>query len=313
MVLRKKRKVRKKTSRKNKPSIQLGRLLTVILLLLVLAVSVCAVGYVIFFQTVLAADIAANSYDTVVFEEPNPPDHDTSAAQATTVPTDELPKVAIIFDDLGYDNLLAERLLSYPIELTYSFLPFAPYTEKLEKKASQSGKTIFLHLPLEPKGKNWHPGPGALMVDDSPATQLAKLQECLDRVPHAVGINTHMGSRYTEHRDAMTRLMEEIGRRSLIFVDSYTTAASEGLKAAQKKRIPSGRRQIFLDNILTEKVICEQMTKLVEIAEQQGTSIGIAHPHQVTVDTIAKCAGKFTSRVQYVNVQEVLRGESGSE
>ncbi|MGW8193960.1 MAG: divergent polysaccharide deacetylase family protein [Desulforhopalus sp.] len=308
MILRKKRKVRKKTSarKKKKTSIPVGRICAAVLLLVILIVSVCAVGYVIFFQTAFAADSVTADGDTVVFEEPNPPDHDSPGAPLPTVLLDELPKVAIIVDDLGYDERLAEKLLSSPLELTYSFLPFAPYTAKLEKKASMSGKTIFLHLPLEPKDKKWHPGPGALMLADSPEIHLAKLQECLKRVPHAIGVNTHMGSRFTEDGEAMAGLMEEIDRRSLLFVDSYTTAASEGLHAARKKGIPSGRRHIFLDNTVTVPAICRQMAALVELAEQQGWSIGIAHPHAVTVEAIARCADNFRSRVRFVDIREVL-------
>ncbi|MFW2366863.1 MAG: divergent polysaccharide deacetylase family protein [Desulforhopalus sp.] len=268
--------------------------------------SVCAAGYVIFFRAAFAFESGPTLNADVVFEEPDPPHHIGDLDRKSTVPDSELPRVAIIFDDIGHDKVLGEKLLSSPMELTYSFLPFAPFTEELEQLASLAGKTIFLHLPLEPKSKEWDPGPGALLLDDSPEEQIAKFKKCLDRVPHAIGVNTHMGSLYTEDAEAMQSLMREVDRRSLLFVDSYTSASSFGLKSARELGVTSGRRHVFLDNVLDEEKICNQLSTLVLLAEKQGWAIGIAHPHQVTVAAIDSCSKKFSARVQYVNIKDLL-------
>lgn len=310
MAVRKKRSIRKKTVKKKRNSfIRTGRFFTFILLLFMLIFSVCAAGYVIFFRAAFAFEPQPEKNSNVIFEEPDPPGHEGKGDQKPAVLDSDMARVAIIFDDIGHDKHLGERLLSFPIELTYSFLPFAPFTEELEQAAYLAGKTIFLHLPLEPKSKEWDPGPGALLLTDSPKEQVAKLDRCLARVPHAVGINTHMGSYYTEDAVAMRRLMREIGRRSLLFIDSYTSAASLGLQTARQEGVRSDRRHVFLDNVLDGEKICEQLSNLVSLAEQQGWGIGIAHPHQVTLGAIDTCAGRFADRVQYVNIEQLLRSE----
>jgi len=217
----KKRTPQKARNRKKSRTEKFLRLLPSILLLLLLAFSLCAAGYVIFFRTVVAGEIPPEMVSNTPSEiaENNQgssqqesrvhsvhhPDHPVLAATQRN-----LPKVAIIIDDLGYDEAIGKELLNFPIELTYSFLPFAPHTRKLERLAHRAGKTVFLHLPLEPKDSTFNPGPGALYLSDSPETQKEKLAKCLQEVPHAVGINNHMGSAFTEDRCAMANIMEMI-------------------------------------------------------------------------------------------------------
>ena len=327
MIQQNKRRLRKKVGKKkNKRSFSLTRLCAFLVVFLLLVVSVCAVGYVIFFRTVFAQEILPALKSAIVFEEPNPPVHADQVVEPvgpvkSVIPAEPvekeviartpearpvLPKVAIIMDDMGYDETVGEQLLQFPVELTYSFLPFAPYTRKLENLAFLAGKTVFLHLPLEPKGTTYSPGPGALFLHDSPEMQLDKLAKCLQEVPHAVGVNNHMGSYFTEDKSAMTTLIHEMKERSLMFVDSFTTPGSVALQVAKAASVKSAGRSVFLDNTLDEGSICYQLEKLVVIAERRGWAIGIAHPHRVTVSAIEVCNGKYRGRVEYVGVSEVL-------
>ena len=155
-------------------------------LTMLVVVSVFAAGYVIFFRTVFAGEIPTNPQSGIVFEEPDPPDHEEPVSDLPdegTLPEKKLPKVAIIIDDLGYHELIGDKLLNFPITLSYSFLPFAPHTGKQELFAFNSGKTVLLHLPLEPKLPHWDPGPGALLLSDSPELQKEKFEQALDAVP----------------------------------------------------------------------------------------------------------------------------------
>jgi polysaccharide deacetylase 2 family uncharacterized protein YibQ len=307
MAALKNKKRKKRVSKKKKgSSLNVTRLFSFLFLLVLLAVSICTVGYVIFFRTVFAQEILPSLKSSIIFEEPNPPGHAEVAVKEDISRKPQLPKVAIIIDDMGYHELIGQKLLSLPVELTYSFLPFAPHTKTQEEVAYVAGKSILLHLPLQPKDSAWDPGPGALFLDDSPEIKKEKFKKCLREVPHAIGVNNHMGSRYTEDVPAMTLLLDEIDARSLYFVDSYTTSGSVGLSLAKQLEIKSARRHVFLDNILTEDEICKQLDLLVGVAEKNGWGIGIAHPHEVTLNAISNCVETFSSRVQFVRVEDVL-------
>ena len=307
----KKRSPQKAKSRKKSRTEKFIRLLPSILLLLLLAFSLFAAGYVIFFRTVVAGEIPLEMVsnmpsDTSRSNEDSSQQerrmhsvhHPLSATQRN------LPKVAIIIDDMGYDEAIGKELLNFPIELTYSFLPFAPHTRKLERLAHRAGKTVFLHLPLEPKDSTFNPGPGALYLSDSPETQKEKLAKCLQEVPHAVGINNHMGSAFTEDRLAMANIMEVIKGRSLMFVDSYTTPRTVGLQTARQVMVESFGRSVFLDNEVDEEKICRQLEKLVLHAEKNGRAIGIGHPHRETMSAVNRCGDLYLNRVWYVGIRE---------
>ncbi|MFH0783245.1 MAG: divergent polysaccharide deacetylase family protein [Pseudomonadota bacterium] len=316
---KKKRSTKKARSRNKTGSFNLIRVLSYTIFLLLLVFSVCAVGYVIFFRTVVAQEIPPALRGDIVFEEPDPPVHKDDLAEKSggdrgeevvkekpAKKKAELPMVAIIIDDLGYDEDLWEELLKFPIELTYSFLPFAPYTRKLERLTYRAGKTVFLHLPLEPKNSKFNPGPGALYLQDSPEMLREKLAKCLQEVPHAMGVNNHMGSTFTEDRPAMTNIIHELKERSLMFVDSFTTSGSVGLKVARQAAVKSIGRSVFLDNVLDEEKICDRLEQLVIQSEKNGRAVGIGHPHRETVNAVLRCGEKYMNRVQYVGVRDVL-------
>lgn len=313
-----KRQLKKAVNRDNTKLSKLPRIVSVIALLCFLVFSVCAVGYVVFFGTVLAQEIPQNSNNDLAFEEPaSSPREEMSPTKVAvgkvveveegqrTLQKPDLPKVAIIIDDLGYDEAIGLQLLKFPIELTYSFLPFAPYTRKLERLAHRAGKTVFLHLPLEPKDSSFNPGPGALYLSDSQETQRVKLAKSLEEVPHAVGINNHMGSAFTENGDAMTGIMHDLKERSLMFVDSLTTPGSIGLKVAGQTAVKSIGRSVFLDNVQDEGKICAQLELLVKLSEKYGRAVGIGHPHQTTLNAISRCSGPYKRTIQFVGVREI--------
>ena len=321
MVTRKKarRRSRKKPAKKQWLFPSMGRLLVFLLLFFALIFSLCTAGYVIFFRTVFAQEIMPVLKNSIVFEEPDPPvlqeepklpvvekEVFTNIEHERAVKNLQLPKIAVIIDDIGYNLEIGKQLIEMPLELTVSFLPFAPFTKQLEGAAYNLGKTVFLHLPLQPQASQYHPGPGALMLKDSLEVQKEKLQRCLDEVPHAVGVNNHMGSLFTENRIAMDRLMATLSDKSLVFVDSYTTAASVGLKSAREHGVKSSRRHVFLDNTLNREHICRQLEKLVDIARKKGAAIGIAHPHEMTLKALKSCASIYESDVLYVSVLDVL-------
>lgn len=295
----------------------LKRILTFLFLLAFLTISLVTVSYVIFFRTVFAQQILTSEDIDIIFEEPNPPEHEDSFEIPATEPrhedniTDEqadiLPKVAIIIDDMGYHEDLGRRLVDLPIEMTYSILPYAPYSKQLEQYAHYQNKTILLHLPLEPRDNHWHPGAGALYLEDPPEIQLEKLEACLEKTQYAVGVNNHMGSRFSADEPAMRRILEHLKERSLIFIDSYTTAESVGLTIARELGIKSSRRHVFLDNILDTTVICNELSKLVDYAEKYGAAVGIGHPHEVTYEAIMQCSSQYLDRIEYVGATDVVQ------
>lgn len=194
------------------------------------------------------------------------------------------PKIAIIIDDLGYDESLAREFIDLDLPLTLSILPFTPYTGSIAHRARQGGREVMLHLPMEPRSyPRLNPGDGVLLVSMERDTILKVLDMDLSEIPFVAGVNNHMGSRFTENKEKMMVVLGELKRRGLYFVDSKTSRNSVAFDLAKQIEIRTARRDIFLDNDLSEGSLGVQMDRLLNLARHRGQAIGIGHPHKETL------------------------------
>ena len=107
------------------------------------------------------------------------------------------PLVAIVIDDVGIDRPRSKRAWELPGPLTMSFLPYAKDLREQARAARARGHELMLHLPMEPTGRA-DPGPNALLVSLSDAELKQRTLAALDSFDGYVGVNNHMGSRFTD-------------------------------------------------------------------------------------------------------------------
>ena len=98
-----------------------------------------------------------------------------------------------------------------------------------------------------------------------------------------LGINNHMGSALTQKVVPMAWTMEVLRDRDLFFVDSRTTQNTQAQNMAKLFGIDNAARQVFLDNIPSEKHMMFRLMQLIKIAKQSGQGIAIAHPYPETI------------------------------
>lgn len=197
---------------------------------------------------------------------------------------EETYKIAIIIDDLGNNLNRGRTLIDMPYQLTYSFLPKRPYSERLANMAASSGKEVMVHLPMQSSGR-LDLGYGALTLELTQKEFQETVQISIDSVPHARGVNNHMGSLLTRHPGHMTWLMEVLSTRNdnLYFVDSKTTALTVASQIAKEHYIPNISRDVFLDSSNHEDDIKRQLKYLKKIAARKGYAVAIGHPYTSTI------------------------------
>jgi uncharacterized protein len=203
------------------------------------------------------------------------------------------PKIAIVIDDLGADLARTDRAMALPKEVALSFLPYADASPWLSAEAARKSHEVLLHMPMEAEGEH-NPGPDALTVGLAPAEILRRLDAALARVPGAIGINNHMGSRFTADRTGLVAVAEDLARRHLLFFDSRTTTATQVVPVARAFGVASAGRDVFLDDEETAGAVQTQLAELEARARAQGVAIAIGHPHDVTLQALAQ----WTSRAQ---------------
>lgn len=193
------------------------------------------------------------------------------------------PLIAIVIDDMGLDLRRSARAIKLPGPLTLSFLPYGRDLPQQTATAHGKGHELMVHVSMQPEGTGNNPGPNALTVDLTPEEIKNRLDWALAAFPGYVGINNHMGSRFTANRAGMAAVMAELKARGLLFLDSRTGQNSVGMSTAAAYEVPHAARHVFLDNEISAAEVTRQLAETERIARQAGFAVAIGHPHDVTL------------------------------
>ncbi|WP_044478092.1 divergent polysaccharide deacetylase family protein [Paenibacillus antibioticophila] len=190
----------------------------------------------------------------------------------------EEPRIAIIIDDFGNDMGGSDEMLQLGIPMTVAVMPFLPTTAEDAERAHQQGYDVLVHLPLEPKhGKPEWLGPGAIMASMSDEEVRSKVEAAVANVPHAVGINNHMGSKITGDKRVMGIILDVCREQGLFFVDSKTNYRSVVDELCRERGLPVLENSIFLDDVSSTGHVTAQLRKAEQLAREQNSCITIGH------------------------------------
>ncbi|WP_296188022.1 divergent polysaccharide deacetylase family protein [Pseudomonas sp. UBA1879] len=222
------------------------------------------------------------------------PDSDASPAKVAYL--------SLIIDDLGQSPERDNRALALPGPVTLAIMPDTPHATDFARQAHKAGKTVMLHMPMDPAT-----GPYAWRPD-LPLPELeARLNAALLKVPYAAGINNHEGSRMTAEPVAMSWLVGELQRRHLFFVDSRTSAKTVAAAEAQKIGLASVSRDVFLDDTRTAEAISTQLQTAIKLAHKQGSAVMIGHPYPVTLEVLERELPKLKAQgIEWVELRHMI-------
>lgn len=221
------------------------------------------------------------------------------------------PKLAIVIDDMGGIMDTARRAARLPAGITLSFFPWSAPGVELARQAHAAGHEIMIHVPMEAQlhgTQVMHPGPDALTVGMAPAEVARVLEKNLVPLKDvAVGINNHMGSRFTEWQPGMRAVLTVLQREGLLFLDSKTAAPTATQAAAQGLDLPVVTRDVFLDHDPAAAAVRVELNKAVALAKKKGAALAIGHPLPQTLDVLeAELPAIVSSGVVLVPVTQLL-------
>ncbi|MDP6843306.1 MAG: divergent polysaccharide deacetylase family protein [Rhodospirillales bacterium] len=197
-------------------------------------------------------------------------------------------KIAIVIDDAGIDRKRTRRAISLPGPLTIAFLVYANDVAKQAKAAAAAGHELLVHVNMEAESRAVDPGPNVLLRNVEPDVNLKRLNWQLGRFTGFVGVNNHMGSKFTSDPENMTLVLRELKRRGLLFLDSRTSPKSVGARIALSMGIRTAVRDVFLDNQPELAAVRRNLAKTEKIARRTGSAIAIGHPRDATLDILAE-------------------------
>lgn len=221
------------------------------------------------------------------------------------------PRLVIIFDDMGLDKSAFREVMAMPGPVTLSFLPYANDVQPLVNEARRRGDDILLHLPMEPSGSA-DPGPHSLGVGMKSDAMFDELLWNLGRFDGYVGVNNHMGSRFTRDEQAMKRVLSLLDQRGLFFLDSLTTGGSAVPRAAAAVGAETYARDVFLDAEPGAGAVQRQLALAEAIALKTGYAIVICHPRRETLDIIGPWLTTAPARGFELATISGIRGHSAN-
>jgi uncharacterized protein len=221
-------------------------------------------------------------------------------------------ELAIVIDDLGNNMKGTSEMMELPITLTVAIMPFLPTTITDAEMANKYGHEVIVHLPMEPKsGKRSWLGPGAITTDLSNKEIRKRVEAAIKEVPHAVGMNNHMGSRATENERVMRIVMEVCKEHGFFYLDSKTTGKSVAGKLANEIGVPYVENNIFFDDIYTTAHITKQADRLAEKLVKSERIIAIGHvgvPGPKLVTVLKEYIPLYKQKAEIVPLSELIPG-----
>jgi len=210
--------------------------------------------------------------------------------------------MSIIIDDLGQSPDRDSRTLALPGPVTMAIMPDTPHASDFARQAHKAGKTVILHMPMDPATGPyaWHPG---IAIEEL----ARRLDAALAKVPYAAGINNHMGSRMTAQREPMAWLMGELQQRHLFFVDSRTSAATVAAAEAQRIGLAHVSRDVFLDDVRTTEAITGQLQQGIALARKQGSAVLIGHPYPQTLEVLERALPQLKGQgIELIRLSQMI-------
>jgi polysaccharide deacetylase 2 family uncharacterized protein YibQ len=222
------------------------------------------------------------------------------------------PMIAIVLDDVGAAPSDVPGALGLPAPITLSIMTYAPNAAKIAIEAHRAGHEIMVHVPMEPINRDADPGKNALLTNLSADEIARRLDWGLAQFQGYVGINNHMGSKFTQNAAGMRVVLEALKARGLLFLDSRTIAKSVGDALAAEIGVTHLQRDVFLDDVIDEADIMKELARTEAIARKHGVAIAIGHPHRDTVEALRLWIPEAEARgFVLVPISQIAKKRSG--
>ncbi len=215
------------------------------------------------------------------------------------------PLAAIIIDDMGQRPALEKKFFSLGLRLNFSFLPYAPFTPQLAKEAHERGFEVLVHLPLE--AGNHEQAKGMISLKMGREETKRRMRQAIARVPFAVGVNHHEGSKFTENKLHTRWLLEEVASLGLFYVDSRTTPKTVVPQVARSLGLPFAERRVFLDHRVREEEVEKAIERFILRAKRKGPTVAIGHPHEATLKALRAKRERLKKELELVPMSEFIR------
>ncbi|HEY1863984.1 MAG TPA: divergent polysaccharide deacetylase family protein [Roseiarcus sp.] len=218
------------------------------------------------------------------------------------------PRVALVVGGFGVnaDNV-GSAIAQLPGAITLGFAPAGAAVEQQAAKAREAGHETVLQARLEKSPEA--AGDLESHITSASEVDLDSLRWQMGRFTGYVAVINDPGDRSVADRRTMSPILQEIANRGLGYLDDGAPSRSVTLDLAGSLAMPSALADIVIDASATPEAMEAALSRLVELARQRGSAIGVASATPASISRLARWGDELeTKGVALVPLSALMSG-----
>jgi uncharacterized protein len=207
-------------------------------------------------------------------------------------------RVAILLRGVGRNERDgAAAIAKLPPAVSLGFLPNSASAQRFAGQARDKGHEIIVQIPLEPTDyPTSDPGPDAMMTSLSPEENAARLDTVLTRFQGYTGVTNYMGGKILQSKTSLKPLLEDIKARGLVYVGESNNSSTAVRQLAGEIDLRYGGSQVLIDANASPDAIDKALQRLVDLARQNGSAIGMGTAKSVTIEQVEEWSQRLAAQ-----------------
>lgn len=198
------------------------------------------------------------------------------------------PRIAVVLTGVGVSaRSTSDAVTRLPGDFTLAFAPYGRDLESQVMRARRDGHEVLLQIPMEPFDfPDSDPGPHTLRAGGSSKENLERLHWLMTRFPGYVGLMNYMGGKLLSTPGALQPVLDEVGRRGLLFLDDGTTPRSMAPDIGKRLNLPVLQADRTMDATGSARPLAAMLQEAEGLAQRQGRAIITVPALSANIETL---------------------------
>lgn len=207
------------------------------------------------------------------------------ATPAATGPVKQV-RIAILIRGIGADSHDSRDAINkLPSAVSLGFMP-SDDAKDWATQARDRGHEVIVQLPLEASDPNAAANAEAITSSAEPVQNMARLHSVLEQFEGPSGVTNIRGGKLLQSKEALRPILQDLKARGLIYIAEGNNSHVLVKQMARELNLRYGSASVILDTQPTPEAVKKSLERLVAIAQQKGSAIGIGSPAGVTVEEL---------------------------
>jgi uncharacterized protein len=222
------------------------------------------------------------------------------------------PRIALVVEGSGLNAEGAENAIAkLPGAITLAFAPTDVGVEQQAAEAREAGHETVLQARLDDLSDSTGLGAHFPSTSASDAENLDSLRWQMGRFTGYIAVVNTLGDKFTTDRQEITPILSEIAARGLGYLDG-SSPRGVAPDVAAALTMPSARGDVVIDGDAAPAAIDAALARLVELARQRGSAIGVASASPASITRLARWTNELDSKgVALVPLSALLSATPG--